>query len=895
MSESRFDGWGPELAVLNAILEQGDRAGAVVIGAPGAGKTSLVRAVLADGRFATSLNLQCSAALGDVPYGALSPFLTELDDVHGPVDVLRAMQRQLDSLLDAASAQASACRMQPRPVIVVEDCQFLDAASAFVLAQLGQNREAVLLATSVGALGGESGLDALVDTGLLATVTVQPFAVSQARMMCASLLGGTPTEGALGTIVGMTGGNPRLIAAFVTSAVGQDILVPDQEAPFGPGASARWTLLRPAPSVDERLVDTVESMQAELTDEQQLVVTMLALAGRLPRSLLRALAGDQVRDLADVRVTRETPDGMVELSSPLYAEVLHSTIPPGRSSDLLGQWRSAGGAALQPPPGRSVLWTIENGQPVSESDLVAAGYEFLAADDQPAAWSLATQHGPAPSARTALFEAEVMLAGGRTWSGRDELVKLADRVTDDSLLAEILCVVAMNLLRYGERESAGEALAQVWSEYLERASTQQRDARLTAGPLADMLRQLGRGSIDSERPRLKALTGALLADGEAHPAVRIVAHWLLAQVLTGEGRLLEAVRESQSAYVEASATARLTALMGVQARAQLVLAHVRAGELDAAAGLLDEEHAGARRWHARSGTVLALHGVVELCRGRLKEGISALRDATVDLAQADPAQLGPLVGALHSLATSVFVASSGASAVDRIWAGGQRGPTNRWLLALAVASLSDERSRRGASEQSPLWRLLLDDPVLARHPVIRREILYLATVSQDADDEADELRVGLYRACAALDGQRSSLIRMVCDPAVASDPVRLAEAADQVRAAGDLMLSADAWARVVMLHDHAGDLRRRGEALRHLQDHVHELGGIPSRHVGEALRLGALTDREREIVQLALQGRTNADIADVLVVSPRTIEGHLYRAFTKLGISDRAGLRGLTL
>jgi DNA-binding NarL/FixJ family response regulator len=35
---------------------------------------------------------------------------------------------------------------------------------------------------------------------------------------------------------------------------------------------------------------------------------------------------------------------------------------------------------------------------------------------------------------------------------------------------------------------------------------------------------------------------------------------------------------------------------------------------------------------------------------------------------------------------------------------------------------------------------------------------------------------------------------------------------------------------------------------------------------------------------------TSRAIADRLVVSPRTVESHLYRIFAKLGISDRAEL-----
>ncbi|MGH3944120.1 MAG: response regulator transcription factor [Pseudonocardiaceae bacterium] len=54
-----------------------------------------------------------------------------------------------------------------------------------------------------------------------------------------------------------------------------------------------------------------------------------------------------------------------------------------------------------------------------------------------------------------------------------------------------------------------------------------------------------------------------------------------------------------------------------------------------------------------------------------------------------------------------------------------------------------------------------------------------------------------------------------------------------------------------------------------------------------------LTNREREIVTLAAGGLSNRQIAERLVVSVRTVEGHLYRACAKLGTSDRTELAAL--
>ncbi|MEU8973273.1 response regulator transcription factor [Streptomyces monashensis] len=60
------------------------------------------------------------------------------------------------------------------------------------------------------------------------------------------------------------------------------------------------------------------------------------------------------------------------------------------------------------------------------------------------------------------------------------------------------------------------------------------------------------------------------------------------------------------------------------------------------------------------------------------------------------------------------------------------------------------------------------------------------------------------------------------------------------------------------------------------------------RHLPEAVR--TLTDREREVTALAAHGRSNADIAERLVLSPLTVRSHIQRAMTKLDARDRAQL-----
>jgi len=74
-------------------------------------------------------------------------------------------------------------------------------------------------------------------------------------------------------------------------------------------------------------------------------------------------------------------------------------------------------------------------------------------------------------------------------------------------------------------------------------------------------------------------------------------------------------------------------------------------------------------------------------------------------------------------------------------------------------------------------------------------------------------------------------------------------------------------------------LRRLVEAYVREPPHGEEggVGGV----------LGVLTDRERDVLREMAAGRTNAEIAQALYLSPATVKTHVTRILTKLDLRDR--------
>jgi DNA-binding NarL/FixJ family response regulator len=142
------------------------------------------------------------------------------------------------------------------------------------------------------------------------------------------------------------------------------------------------------------------------------------------------------------------------------------------------------------------------------------------------------------------------------------------------------------------------------------------------------------------------------------------------------------------------------------------------------------------------------------------------------------------------------------------------------------------------------------------------------------------------------DARLVSLLARQADAAAGQRPQELEEVATDFERLGLAVFAAEAAAQAAALHEGPGheDARRRAEARAARLAHGAGARGLV---LVQSLHQQSLTRREREVATLVAHGLSNAEVAERLSLSVRTVESHVYRASTKLGVRDRRALVAL--
>jgi ATP/maltotriose-dependent transcriptional regulator MalT len=159
---------------------------------------------------------------------------------------------------------------------------------------------------------------------------------------------------------------------------------------------------------------------------------------------------------------------------------------------------------------------------------------------------------------------------------------------------------------------------------------------------------------------------------------------------------------------------------------------------------------------------------------------------------------------------------------------------------------------------------------------------------------AREARARLDRICVGVPGELAVALSAHVEALDRRDANLLEEASERLAALGCWRTAADTAAVAAAELDAGGSKARATIAIRRARELANHAEGGPAPDPDRTRAL--LTAREREVATLAANGTSDRDIAVVLGVSVRTIETHLHRVYTKLGIDEgRAGLRAFPL
>ena len=304
---------------------------------------------------------------------------------------------------------------------------------------------------------------------------------------------------------------------------------------------------------------------------------------------------------------------------------------------------------------------------------------------------------------------------------------------------------------------------------------------------------------------------------------------------------------------------------------------------------------GAERATARGdepltrGQVVSALGGIALRRGRPVTAARRLREAIPSLMRRDPMRRLPMAWLYLVISEAMhgdLVAAREAQARYRALVAGAPvpylQPQEAWARA-ALAVAEGNTSRAAA--------ILLDAAASQDAPTDRGHLLYQAL---RADADPNIVAPVLQTAAASCDAPLIGAFARQAGALADGDGAALAAAAAALGEIGAWLWAAEAAAQAAVAHARAGrgDSARRALALSgRFQAQCED----PRSPVLAAVQLAPaeLTRREREIVELASHGASNAEIAGRLVLSVRTIESHLYRAMGKLGVGSRHELRSL--
>ncbi|WP_123603510.1 LuxR C-terminal-related transcriptional regulator [Micromonospora sp. Llam0] len=871
-----------ELRAVRAALSgpPARRRGVLIAGSAGVGKTRLSQEVAAGLAVAgwRLLRAHTSGSGTGLPLAALAGLIPPLTSA----TPLSPATPPPAAPLQGALAGLRAAVGGTRSVLVIDDAHLLDEVSAAVVHQLvADGTVPVLVAVRTDEPVPEAVTALWKDAGVH-RIDLAPLSPPQTEALVVALLGG-PVEGrTLRRLRDAAAGNPLLLRELIASA---------REAGLIDRPAGIWRLAGPLDAAP-RLTELLGNRLTAADPAERDALELLALGQHLPLPAAVAAAGSATLEALERRglVTVVTVDGQqaIQLSHPLYAEMLRAGTPELarlRHSRRLADTLEAAGQLRGADVMRVALWRLDGGGDIDVGLMLAAAREAAYLREYELAARLgqrAYEVGGAVAAGLAAVRALFQL--GRL----DEAVRRCAELSrsaatgpghGDAERTQIAIQLAVILVHGADDVAAGRAALEAVAatepgcrEQLDAVRLYLRAYQLDCSVVAPALALFHTaGSVDLRLAAAGAASCGLLLAGRFAEAEKLLADVVpVAHRHIGPGQ----VQSDGFPAAVASLLVDLPDVAGALAAAESTYQASlqppdRVGQALAAfflakIALLRGRPTIALRW-ANEAYLIAddvqLRGVRRWAAGLRLQSAAQLGDLTT--AGQAAADLDRHPGGPHAVRLFDIEVARG-----RAWLATLTGDTDHGLRLL-----EQEVVRHGTTGAVGAGTLGVLDLIRLGGATVAVRLL------TDHSPPAGWAlgRVVVDYATAAADRDAVGLLRVARDFSGYGMPLHAAEAATLATAATT---------------SGAGDGRAAATA-RLLADR--ELARC-EQPTTPALRRGrrptaGLTGREREVALAAAEGESTREIAARLHLSARTVENHLHRAYTKLGVTGRAELR----
>jgi DNA-binding CsgD family transcriptional regulator len=851
--------------IRRALTGAGHHSGVVIAGAAGVGKTWLAREALrrteASGERTKWIVGTESARV--LPLGA---FIGELGEAMS--DPLTNVRRVINSFV--------AQQRRGRVVVGVDDAHLLDGLSALVVHQLAQSGGARLLVTMRTGSEEPDAVTLLYKDGLLARLDLEPLSAAATREVIECTLGGPVDARSAARFGQLTGGN----ALFLRQ------LLADQIAGGRMRNLAGVWMWDGDVAVSASLSDTVGRQMGRLSPRMATVVDTLSQCEPLAVDVLCDLVRRSDLAAAErmglVSVERTGAGLMARLAHPLFGELRRAV---------------AGEIHLSAIRGRLARRLAENG----DTDMHATVRRALL--------SLESDLEPDP---------ELYLESARHAMTLLDL-DLADRFATAAALAGApgaAGVRAMNLLLLGRGEPAEAALRDMAGGPDDDVPDGHHWATVRA---ANLIWNLGK----PEEAAVILAGFAALPETPAQEAERLA---------------VQACIEAASARCEAAAEKASTALdfpdlpgfHAMMASLALIMAMGALGQVDELAAVAEQalrrattsfQASHMRFWFG------AVYGRACRLTGRIDEFIvtaTQLADSSRDIPGLAYANLALLLGNAELVRGSVAEA---ARLVHEAVAGVQRHSVTTGLRPASYFALAEAHAKLGqvaeANDAAAQARTVVPPGFLFMHTGLSlaggwamaasgrlgeavASTQQAALLARERGQPTHELAC-IQAAAQWGDGSQAARARELAgslslpladavalhtQALLAGDGEGLLGASANYRTIGDRVAAADAAAQASVAFDESQQHRRALYAAALARELADECGGLCTPAVRTPAGL-KLSGRQRDVIELVVAGLSNRQIADQLVMSVRTVEGHVYRACQRVGAQSREQLASI--